>query len=151
VTHAYKAEVLRRLAGRIAAWQATALAPRTGGVPTSKPAGRTTNTEGTSGEAELKPKGTGRKPGPRTDYASAALVAEIVARIAPDGDWRTNLDDICEALNKADIPFPKTWPKRDPPLKSWQDGADLEPTLVKKAIEDRLKKQRKNSSPETLS
>src|SRR5439155_22559899 len=41
VTDWYKADVLKSLASRIANWQAEALVPRAGTVPTSKPAERT--------------------------------------------------------------------------------------------------------------
>jgi hypothetical protein len=40
----------------------------------------------------------GRKRGPKPDDKTALRVAEIVAREAPDGDWRSKLDAVCEAL-----------------------------------------------------
>jgi hypothetical protein len=147
-----KAAALKALASRVFYWQAEALVPEVAPLPKSIPDEGTTITEGSSDEAEPKPTATGPRRGPKPDYENPRLVAEIVARIAPAGDLRANLDDICEALDKAHIPSPKTWRRRDPPSKNWQDGAVLEPTLAKRAIEDRLKvaKRLKNSSPETL-
>jgi hypothetical protein len=129
------------LAGRISYWQAEALVSEVGPLPKSIQDEVIAISEGSSDGAEPKPTATGAKRGPKPDYENPPRVAEIVARIAPDGDWRKKLDDICEALDKEDIPFPKTWPTRDPPLESWQDGITLEPTLVKKAIEYLLKKK----------
>lgn len=48
------------------------------------------------------------KHGPRPDYEMAARMAEIVARVAPDGRWRSQLDDVCEVLDREGIPCPKT-------------------------------------------
>jgi hypothetical protein len=52
-----------------------------------------------------------RKTGPKPDLDTAARVAEIVACVAPDGDWRSKFNDICEALHDQNIPFPKRWCK----------------------------------------
>jgi hypothetical protein len=60
--------------------------------------------EANSAEAPSRP-----KRGPKTDYATASRVAEIVESVAPGGDWRSNLDDILGALDDAKIPTPKTW------------------------------------------
>jgi hypothetical protein len=58
-------------------------------------------------------KGVGRKRGPKRDYETAARVAEVVARVAPDGDWRAKLDDVLMALDDAKmIPTPKTWAQK---------------------------------------
>jgi hypothetical protein len=106
------------------------------------------------GRAELLPPGTQPKPrkrGPKPDFDTAAQVAEIVAKIAPDGDWRTKLDDICKALDNAQIPFPLRWQKRDRCCEGWADYDERANAV--KAIEYRLKlaKQRKKATPETLS
>jgi hypothetical protein len=103
--------------------------------------------------AMAKSNGRGRKRGPKGGYKTASQVAEIVARVAPGGDWKDKLGESCSALDRAELPYPKTWPKRDLPLHSWEDGATLEPGLAKKAIEYWLKaaKLRKNPDPETLS
>jgi hypothetical protein len=60
----------------------------------------------------------GRKHGPRPDYKTASRVAEVVARVAPDGDWRSRLDDVCEALDKEKIPCPKEVARQGPDLPS---------------------------------
>jgi hypothetical protein len=116
---------------------------------TERTSGGVCNTDG----ATLKPEQTGRKRGPKTDYENAVRVAEIVARVAPDGGWKDKLNEICVALDAGEIPHPKTWRKREMPLKNWEDGADCEPALAKKAIEHWLKvaKQRKKPTNETLS
>jgi hypothetical protein len=96
----------------------------------------------------------GRKRGPKPDFKNKTRTAEIVERVAAGGNWADKLDEICDALDTAEIPYPKTWPKRELRMKSWKDGAEMEPTVAKKAIEDRLKaaaSQRKKATPETLS
>lgn len=92
----------------------------------------------------------GRKPGPKPDYETATLVAEVVAREAPDGDWRSMLDRVCEALDGAGVPCPGTWRKRDPTYLTWSDC--MEKHLVVEAIKYRLKiaKQAQKTPPETL-
>jgi hypothetical protein len=96
---------------------------------------------------------TPKKRGPKPGHETASRAAEIIAVVAGDGDWKARLDEVCTELDKAELPYPKTWPKREMPLKSWEDGAVLEPALAKKAIEHLLKlaKQRKKNPPETLS
>jgi hypothetical protein len=83
-------------------------------------------------------------------------VAEIVARVAPGGDVRSELDKICKALDEVGIPFPKTWSKNNVAgseysVSKWADYPDAEWAV--KAINYRLDlaKQRKTATPETLS
>ncbi len=99
-----------------------------------------------------------QKRGPKADYQYAARLAEIVARVAPNGDWRSRLDEICDALDAARddegercIPCPKMWRKRDKACKLWSDQLDR-PKLIK-VIEYRLEtaNQRKKAVPETFS
>jgi hypothetical protein len=91
--------------------------------------------------------GQGLKRGPQPDFESAARVAEIVARMAPNGDWRARLDDICDALDKDQIPFPTRWRKRDRSCDGWVDYDERANAV--KAIEYRLEaaKQRKKTTP----
>lgn len=105
---------------------------------------------GTKPAIILNAGGQGRKRGPKPDYEGAARVAEIVARVAPDGEWRGNLDGVCEALDEAAIPFPPKW-RRERQCRCWADC--LERPIAIKAIEYRLEiaKQRKKTTPETLS
>jgi hypothetical protein len=121
----YKAYTRNALESRISYWQAEALVQDVGCLPQLIPEEGTTNAEGSTEAAEPKPTVTSARRGPKPDYENPPRVAEIVARIAPDGDLHTNRYAICEALDKANIPFPKTWLKRDPPLESW-DAALLE-------------------------
>jgi hypothetical protein len=92
-----------------------------------------------------------RNRGPKPDYENASRVAEIVARVATDGEWRGRLDDICQALDEAQIPFPARWRKRDRSCNGW--AAYDERANAVKAIEYRLDiaRQRKKTVPETLS
>ena len=91
-----------------------------------------------------------KKRGPKPDHDTALRVSEIVARVAPDGDWRSNLDEICEALDEGHVPVPSTW-RRNRDCRSW--SLCLERDVVVKAIEYRLRlaSQRKKRTPETLS
>jgi hypothetical protein len=103
---------------------------------------------GTDAAPTSRPKG--RKRGPKPDRETAAQVAEIVARAAPDGNWQENLDAVCESLDDANIPIPKTW-RADGTCRSW--SAKLEAPIVRKAIAYRLKMARPVStkpSSETL-
>lgn len=91
------------------------------------------------------------KRGPRADYETASRVAAVVARVAPDGDWRSKLDDVCEALDEEQIRYPKTWSKRA--YRSWTDCCVAERSLAVKAIEYRLglAAGQKKATSETLS
>lgn len=105
----------------------------------------------------------GRKRGPTPDITTAQRIAKIVARVAPEGDWRSNsrLDDLSIALDhgvcdasdpttcKADhekIPIPRGWRQKG---NDWLNPTDRA-TMVK-AIEYRLMTARKKPIAETLS
>jgi hypothetical protein len=64
-------------------------------------------------------------------------VATVVARVAPDGDWRSKLDDVCEALDEEQIPPPKRWRSHDRTSRQWSDYLDR--AILVKAIEYRLR------------
>jgi hypothetical protein len=70
---------------------------------------------------------------------TAQRVLEIVTQTAGSEPWKSKLDDICDALDDKKIPCPKTWSKRDPPIRSWTDAATTDRELAKKALEYRLK------------
>ena len=91
-----------------------------------------------------------RKRGPKPDHDTAVRVADVVARIAADGDWRSNLDDICDALDEEHIPVPRTW-RRNRECTQWSLCNDRD--LIVKAIGYRLgqARSRKKDTPETLS
>ena len=91
-----------------------------------------------------------RKRGPKPDHDTAVRVADVVARIAADGDWRSNLDDICDALDEEHIPVPRTW-RRNRECTQWSLCNDRD--LIVKAIGYRLSqaRSRKKDTPETLS
>jgi hypothetical protein len=80
---------------------------------------------------------SGRR-GPAPDFETPSRVAAVVARVAPDGDWRSKWEEVCEALDEEEISCPKTWHKKQPPCRSWSDC--LERPLVIKAIDYRLER-----------
>jgi hypothetical protein len=69
-------------------------------LPKSIPEKGATNTEGRDDRARPTPKVKGLNRGPKPDVENPPLVAEIVARLAPNGGLRTKLDDIREAQDK---------------------------------------------------
>ena len=87
--------------------------------------------------------GKGRKRGAKPDVQMASRVVEIVARIAPDGNWRAKLEDVCEALDEENIPVPRTWRERE--YRSW--AACLERPIAIKAIEYRLETAKQGRKP----
>lgn len=62
------------------------------------------------------------KRGPQTDYKTASKVEEIVKRMAPDGNWRSNLDDLLVELDEGEIPTPRTW-KSKHGYRNWCDAS----------------------------
>jgi hypothetical protein len=56
-----------------------------------------------------KSEGKGRRYGPPTDYETAARAKKIVDRIAGKERWRSRVEDICDELDKKEVPRPKTW------------------------------------------
>jgi hypothetical protein len=80
------------------------------------------------------------RPGPKRDLDTARRVLEIVNTVAGGGDWKTKLYAVCDALDEAEIPCPKTWCKRDPPILKWADATkSTERDLAKKATAHWLK------------
>ncbi len=128
--HLWKAEAYRRLGDTVPPPAAEAVPARAGGdsIAASTP----------------------KKRGPKPDFETAALVAAVVARVAPDGDWRSRVDDICDSLDEEQIPVPSTW-RRNRNCRRWSLCDDKD--IVVKAIEYRLAlaNQRKKDTPETLS
>lgn len=89
-------------------------------------------------------KAQSRKRGPQTDYKTAAKVAKIVARVAPDGVWRSKLDDILMALDDENIQTPKGWVSKHE-YRSWYaavaaDTAARGRHLAVEAIKHHLKR-----------
>jgi hypothetical protein len=104
-----------------------------------------------------------RKRGPKPiGEQEARHVAEIVNRVALDGDWRSKVDDVgyaldhgvcnaadpdnCEATDHGKIPLPRGWKKYG---HSWLSPPDR--GRMVKAIKERLKKARGNFQAETPS
>lgn len=78
------------------------------------------------------------KPGPTRDIEIAKRVAKIVREVTGGDPWKEYLDEICDALDDKEIPPPKTWKNRTPPILDWADAASTEKALAKKAIAHHL-------------
>jgi hypothetical protein len=87
----------------------------------------------------------GRRRGPKPDLNALEEFANV---IAPYGeDWKkADLDDLFGELDKAGVPVPKTWRRRDPPAKSWEDGYLLYGVIAVQAAEYRYNNARKKLS-----
>jgi hypothetical protein len=72
------------------------------------------------------------KRGPRPDFETAMKVDEVVTRLAPDGNWRAQLDAVCEALDEDRVRCPKPWKVKG--HRTWYDCMIAERPLVIKAI-----------------
>jgi hypothetical protein len=133
----------------------TAAAPKTETGERLKPSEEgAENPQKVGGSTSLNSRGQGRKRGPKPDPEGAANVADIVARVAPDGDWRSKLDELgaaldhgvcdasapenCDASEHEKIRLPRGWRGKG---KDWLDPPDRA-TMVK-AIEYRLGTARK--------
>ena len=84
------------------------------------------------------------KRGPKPDYETATRVDAIVRNVAPDGDWRPKLDEVCEALDQDGIPCPPRWRGRCQ-TKCWSDYP--EKSTAVKAIEGRPKPAKQKPQP----
>ena len=80
-----------------------------------------------------------KKRGPKTDLENHTKVAKIVRSYGDTWTTDENLSEICEELDREEIPIPKTWPERDPPSRSWRRALTNYSDLVVKAIKDRCK------------
>jgi hypothetical protein len=78
-----------------------------------------------------------RKRGPTRDFETALKVDGVITRLAPDGNWRARLEDICEGLDEAQVRRPKPWKRKG--HSTWFDCVISERPLVIKAIEHHLK------------
>ena len=83
--------------------------------------------------------GSARKPGPKADAENHAKVAKIIRSYGESWTTDENLVEICDALDREEVPIPKTWPQRNPPSRSWKRAVAHYPAIVIKAIKDRLK------------
>lgn len=92
-------------------------------------------------EAEVTPKAVGERlakrsqnrRGPKRDYDTALKVADVMERVAPDGNWRELLDILCDELDEAKVRRPKPWKQKG--YLTWYACCAGERTLVIKAIE----------------
>jgi hypothetical protein len=115
--------------------------PATSGTEPGTPAESTSAAPVTS-EPPAPANPNRRKPGPKSNLELAAWVTAVVKRIASDGDWKSRLDEILEAMDgvgkdEAPVcPVPPNW-RRHHKWKRWSDCDDRR--LAIKAIEYRLK------------
>lgn len=73
------------------------------------------------------------KRGPKRDFETAMKVDEVITRLAPDGNWRAQLEAVCEGLDEALVRRPKPWKAKG--YRAWYDCMTDERALVIKAIE----------------
>ena len=115
-----------------------------------------------SGTNPAESHGKGRKRGPKPDHEAASRVAEIVARVASNCEWRSKLNElgealahgvcsasdpeICDVSDHEKVPLPRGWKLKG---HNWLNPPDRA-TMVK-AIEYRLEIARKKPTNETLS
>lgn len=101
-------------------------------------------------EVELTAKGQKQKRGPKPDHEAARRVAEVVARLAPDGDWCSKVDDICDEFDEKGIPSPRKWKTETPSCRNWVGQLDRQKVI--KVIKYRLAtaKQQSEAAPKTL-
>jgi hypothetical protein len=102
-------------------------------------------------QAALTPKSEGRKRGAKPVTADEAQhVADIVQRLAPDGNWRSKLEDVryalshgicnasepedCDLSDHEKITLPRGWKKNK------RDWLTADKDILVKAIEERLKR-----------
>ena len=116
----WRAEALQRTADNVSEQKAAPTELESGGQAASEEPQCVDSTRGNDGGRSAQPAEAPTKRGPKRDYEASFRVAEIVARLAPDGDWRSKLDDVCEALHDEGIPFPKTWRSKDRNCRSGQ-------------------------------
>jgi hypothetical protein len=76
--------------------------------------------------------------GPKRDFATALKVDEVVRRLAPDGNWRAQLENVCDGLDEAQVRCPKPWKKKG--HGTWYDCMTDARPLVIKAIEHHLER-----------
>ncbi len=73
--------------------------------------------------------------GPTTDWETHTKIASIVSGFGNDWTKHEQLMEICEQLDKAHVPVPKTWPiLSDHPARTWLGALLYHRDLVKKAI-----------------
>ena len=105
-------------------------------VPSHKLTGASQVFCGSSGAAVVYPAAVPivrRKRGPRDRTERYAEFSEAVGRLAPDGDWRPRLYDICEELDKlGTCPPPSTWKDERMRQISWSDQLIYDPEKVRK-------------------
>jgi hypothetical protein len=85
-----------------------------------------------------------RNRGPQRDVETGKQVETIVKGVNGGVNWtaKANLEVICQKLDEAKVPTPKTWKRRSPRIEDWTDAAATDAHLAKKAIKNHLKNAR---------
>ena len=108
--------------------------------PSSIAPAETRNPNATKGEATAPEEQISapapRKRGPKRDYETALQVAAVITQLAPDGNWRERVEEICDGLDEAEVGRAKPWKKRG--YRTWSDCFLGERGLVNKAIEHHI-------------
>lgn len=78
----------------------------------------------------------GSRRGPKPDLINLRKVVTTTTHIGKD--WQNRVDSFCTELDRLKVPVPKTWPQKRPPARSWRRALENYPTLVIRAIKDRL-------------
>jgi hypothetical protein len=80
-----------------------------------------------------------KKPGPKPNVEESRRVRDAV-RAECDDDWEHNwhrpgtVDSVADALDEIKALRPRTWSRREPPLRTWADAIDKEKPLFLKAV-----------------
>lgn len=81
-----------------------------------------------------------RKRGPKPDRENQAKVATLIRNYGENWTTDDNLVEICDELDRQQVPPPKTWLMRaEGRARSWGRARQIYPRLVIKAIKDRSK------------
>jgi len=89
-----------------------------------------------------------RKRGPKADTENHEKVVRIVGAYGETWTTDDNLLEICEELDKQEVPVSKTWATRsDGVARTWSRGRHHYQHLVIKAIKDRISAAEKANQP----
>ena len=113
--------------------------PAPGAPPPKSTTAPIWNRAGSSESADV-PKALARKRGPQPDMENHEKVVKIIRAYGENWTSDDNLLEICEELDRQEVPSPKTWATRsDGVARTWSRGRHHYQYLVIKAIKDRLR------------
>jgi hypothetical protein len=89
-----------------------------------------------------------RRRGPKTDFENHAKVAAIVQGFGAAWQQEEPLLELCQQLDEAGVPVPRSWPTRgDVRAHTWQRALLNNRSRVIQAIKDHLKAAQRGSAP----